>query len=77
VACFAWKQVALRFSSLALKLAEIRLRVVHVASSRRLRREKTEDGWIDVTSCVGPFNPKIIIFIVLGSKDVVFFKSFA
>jgi hypothetical protein len=35
-ACFTWKQVGLRFFSLASKLAETRLRVVHVAPSRRL-----------------------------------------
>jgi hypothetical protein len=33
VACFAWKQVALGFSSLATRPAEARRRVVHVAPS--------------------------------------------
>jgi hypothetical protein len=36
-ACFMWKQVGLRFPSLASRLAEARRRVVHVAASWRLR----------------------------------------
>jgi hypothetical protein len=35
-ACFAWKQVALWFSSLSSRLANAKWRVVHVARSRRL-----------------------------------------
>jgi hypothetical protein len=33
-----------------LKTGEERLRVVHVTLLRRLCREETEDGWIDVTA---------------------------
>jgi hypothetical protein len=29
-------------------------RMVHMASSRRLRQSHVEDGRIDVTGCVGP-----------------------
>jgi hypothetical protein len=36
-ACFTWKQVGLGFSSLTLRLAEARRRVVHMTPSRRLR----------------------------------------
>jgi hypothetical protein len=73
VACFAWKQVTLGFSSLVVRLAEARLQVVHVASSRRLRREKAKDGWVDAIGCVGPFYPKIVIFSVLGPMGIVVF----
>jgi hypothetical protein len=70
-ACFAWKQVGLGFPSLASRLAEARLRVVHVAWSRRLRQDEAEDGRVDATGCVGPFYPKIIIFYVLGPRGIV------
>jgi hypothetical protein len=60
--CFTWKQVVLGFPSLTSKLVEARLQVVHVASSRRLRGVEAKDGWVDVTSCVGRFYPKIIVF---------------
>jgi hypothetical protein len=43
VACFTWKQVRLEFSSLTSRLVEARRRVVHVAPSRRLRRDQVED----------------------------------
>jgi hypothetical protein len=64
--CFAWKQVALEFPSLASTLAEAPRWVVHVASSQMLRRVEAEDGRIDAMDCVGPFYPKIIVFSVLG-----------
>jgi hypothetical protein len=52
--CFTWKQVALEFFSLVSRLTEVRQRVVHVTSSRRLRQVKIEDRWVDVTDCVRP-----------------------
>jgi hypothetical protein len=39
IACFAWKQVTLRFPSPASRQAEARRRVVHVATSRRSRED--------------------------------------
>jgi predicted membrane-bound mannosyltransferase len=68
-----WLVVALGFSSLALRLTEAQLRVVHMASSWRLCREEAEDGWVDVTDCFGPFYHKIVVFSVLGSSDIVVF----
>jgi hypothetical protein len=72
-AYFTWKQVALWFLSLALRLAETQLRVVHVASSRRVRREEAEDGWVNIMGCVGSFYPKITISSVLDAMDIVVF----
>jgi hypothetical protein len=73
MACFAWNQVVLGFPSLALRLVEAQLRMVHVASSRRLRREEAEDGRVDATDCVGPFYPKIISSSVLDPRGIVVF----
>jgi hypothetical protein len=61
--CFGWTQVALGFSSQTLRLAEARLRVVHVASSQRLRRVEVEDERVNAIDCVEPFYPKIVIFM--------------
>jgi hypothetical protein len=52
-----------RFSQFASKLAEARCRVVHVALSRRLRRDQVEDGRVNVMDCVGAFYPKIAVFM--------------
>jgi hypothetical protein len=51
VACFARKQDALGFPSLASRLVQARRRVVHVAPSWRLHRDQVEDGRIIVTLC--------------------------
>jgi hypothetical protein len=72
-ACFVWKEVMLWFSSLALILAEARLRVIHVASSQKLHREEAEDRRIDVTGYIGSFYHKIVIFSVLGTTCIVVF----
>jgi hypothetical protein len=73
VACFGWKQVTLGFSSLAVRLAEARLRVVHMTSSRRWHREEAEDGRVDVMGYVEPLYPKIIISSVLAVRSIVVF----
>jgi hypothetical protein len=52
-ACFSWKEVTLGFLSLASRLADARLQVVHVTSSRRSRGVEAEDGRVDATSCIG------------------------
>jgi hypothetical protein len=44
-----------------------------VTSSRRLRRVEAEDGRVDATGYIRPFYPNFIIFIVLGSRDILFF----
>jgi hypothetical protein len=67
----------LGFTSLPIRLAEARLRMVHVASSLRLRREIAEDGLVDTTGCVRPFYPKITVFSVLGLTGIIVFYSFA
>jgi hypothetical protein len=70
---FTWKQITLGFLSFALRLAEARLRVVHVASLRRLCREEAEDRRVDATGCVGPFYPKIDVSSVLCPRGIVVF----
>jgi hypothetical protein len=51
--------------------------LVHVVSLQWLRQEKAEDGWVDATGCIGPFYPKIIVFVVLGHMGIVVFYYFA
>jgi hypothetical protein len=41
--------------------------MVHVASSRMLRRDQAEDGRVDVTGYIGLFYPNFVVFYVLGS----------
>jgi hypothetical protein len=55
------KASRVRVSQFASKLADTRRQVVHVAPSRRLRRDQVEDGRVDATGCVGPFYPKIVV----------------
>jgi hypothetical protein len=47
--------------------------MVHVAPSQRLHRGQVKDEWVNTTGYVEPFYPKISIFYVLGSTDVLFF----
>jgi hypothetical protein len=47
--------------------------VVHMAPSRRLRRRQVEDGYVDVTGCVGPYYPTFTVFNVLCHRDIVVF----
>jgi hypothetical protein len=75
VVCFTWKQVMLGFLSLASRLTEAQRWVVHVASSRRLRRVEAEDGWVDAMGYIGLFYPNFAIFFVLchkGSLVIIF-----
>jgi hypothetical protein len=64
------KNRVLQFPSLASRLVETQRWVVHVAPSWRLRRNQIEDGWVDVTDCIGPFCPIFTVFI-LGSRDIL------
>jgi hypothetical protein len=70
-AYFACKQVWIGFSSLTQRLANARRRVVHVASSQRLRRRQVEDGRVDVMDCIGPCYRTFVVFNVLGPRGIV------
>jgi hypothetical protein len=70
-AYFVWKQVTVGFFSLALRLAEARRWVVHMAPSRRLRRDHVEDGRVDMMGCVRPCYPCFAVFNVLCSRGIV------
>jgi hypothetical protein len=59
------------FSSLTLRLAETRQRVVHVTPSRRLRRDEAEDGQVDAMNCVEPDYLYFDVFNVLGHRDIL------
>jgi hypothetical protein len=62
-----------RVSQFALKLAEVRRWVVHVASPRRSREDEAEDRRVDVTGCIKLFYPYFVIFIVLGARGILVF----
>jgi hypothetical protein len=49
-------------------------RMVHVTSSRRLRRVQAEDRRIDATDCVRPFYSNFAIFYVLVSRGILVFN---
>jgi hypothetical protein len=49
------------------------VRMMHVASSQRLCQTKAENGWIDVTDCIGPFYPNFAVFIVFGPSGILCF----
>jgi hypothetical protein len=65
VAYFAWKQVALGFPSLTSRMVEARQQVVHVASSRRSRGVRVEDGWVNATGCVRTYYPYFAHFLCI------------
>jgi hypothetical protein len=56
------RDIVFQFAS---KLAEVRRRVVHVASLKRLRRVEAQDERGDKMNCVGPFYSKITVSSVL------------
>jgi hypothetical protein len=47
--------------------------MVHMVSLQRLRRCQVEDGWVDVTGCIGPYYPCFIVFFVLGPSYILVF----
>jgi hypothetical protein len=63
----------LEFPSLASRLAEAQQWVLHVTSSRRLRRVQAKDGWVDAMGCIGPFYSRIVVFYVLDPRGIVVF----
>jgi hypothetical protein len=70
---FTWKQVTLGFSSLALRLAEARRRVVHVAPSWMLRQNQAEDGRVNAKDCVRPDYLYFAVFYILVPRGIVVF----
>jgi hypothetical protein len=62
-----------KVSKSGLKTGGGAMRMVHVASSRRLRRAEAEDGWIDAMCCVGPFYPNFTVFYVLDIMSILLF----
>jgi hypothetical protein len=69
--CFVWKQVTLGFPSLALRLAEARRQMVHVAPSWRLRWDQVENRWVDATDGVGLCYPYFTVLYVLDNRSIV------
>jgi hypothetical protein len=68
--CFMWKQVRLRFLSLASRLVEVWRQVVHVAPLRRSRENQVKDGWINATGSIGPCNPYLTVFFILDHRGI-------
>jgi hypothetical protein len=62
-----------RVSQFDSKMAEEQRRVVHVASSRRSRKDEAEDGRVDAMGCIRLFYPYFAIFIVLGPRGILVF----
>jgi hypothetical protein len=50
--------------------------MVHVALSWRSHGDEAKDGWVDATGYVGPFNPKITVFLILAHWGSLFFCFF-
>jgi hypothetical protein len=49
--------------------------MVHVTSSRRLRRDEAKDRWVDATDSIGPCYTYFATFFVLGRSGIVVFFS--
>jgi hypothetical protein len=47
--------------------------MVHVGSSRRLRRVEAEDRRVDAMGYIGLFYPNFVVFIVLGPRGILVF----
>jgi hypothetical protein len=54
-----------RVSISSLKTSGGVAQMVHVTSLRRLHGDEAEDGRVDMMSCIRPFNPNFVVFIVL------------
>jgi hypothetical protein len=63
-AYFVRKQVGLWFTSLALRLADERWPVVHVAPLRRSCEDQVEDERVDAMGCVGPCSALTLLFLM-------------
>jgi hypothetical protein len=62
-----------RVSQFASKLAEMRRRMVHVASSWRSREDEVEDRRVDAMGCIRLFYPNFAIFDVLDPRGILVF----
>jgi hypothetical protein len=49
------------------------MRMVHVASSQRLRRDQVKDRRVNATDYIRPYYPCFVIFIVLGPRGSLVF----
>jgi hypothetical protein len=47
--------------------------MVHVASSRRLRRTEAENGRVDVMGCIKLLYPNFIVFYILDPRNILVF----
>jgi hypothetical protein len=45
--------------------------MVHIASSRRLRRNQVEDGWVDVTCYIDPCYAYFTVFYILDARSIL------
>jgi hypothetical protein len=59
-----------------LKTSGVAARMVHVASSWRLRRGQVEDRRFDAMSCVRPYYSCFVVFIVSGPRGNLVFLVF-
>jgi hypothetical protein len=59
-----------RVSMSSLKTGGGTARMVHVASSQRLRWVEAEDGRVNAMRYIRPFYPNFVVFIILGPKSV-------
>jgi hypothetical protein len=55
------------------KLTETRRRMVCMTSSWRSHGDEVEDGRVDAMGCIRPLYPKIVVFIVLATRDSLIF----
>jgi hypothetical protein len=62
-----------RVSQFGLRNGGGAMRMVHVASSLRLRRVEAEDGWVDAMGCIGPLYPNFAVFVVLDHRGILVF----
>jgi hypothetical protein len=67
-ACFAWNQVELGFSHSGLKIDGGATRMVHAASSWRLRRGQVKDGRVDAMDCARRCYPYFTVFFKLDHR---------
>jgi hypothetical protein len=73
VFCLSLKTKSGYVSQFALKLAEARRWMVHMAPLRRSRGVQFEDGRVDTMSCIRPFYHNFTIFDVLDSRSILIF----
>jgi hypothetical protein len=49
------------------------MQLVHMVSSRRLRRDQVEDGRVNVVSCIGLCYPYFAVFLILDCRNILIF----